>query len=166
MKSKLAVMTLFLSIMSLQSAVAQANPAGPAAASNTPPAPMIRTHFGTVRGVTEGDVSSFKGIPFAAAPVGEYRWRPPQPLAGWQGEKDATKYGADCPQGAFGPGALQLCPRHHRRIASLSTCGNLRMPRRGPNCLSWYGSSAAVSCSGVVPHRAIRECRSPNKASC
>jgi para-nitrobenzyl esterase len=110
MKSKLAVVTLALSIMSLQSAVAQANPAGRAAASNTPVAPTVRTHYGTVRGVTEGDVSSFKGIPFAAAPVGEYRWRPPQPLSPWQGDRDASKYGADCPQGAFGPGAAAMSP--------------------------------------------------------
>jgi para-nitrobenzyl esterase len=67
-------------------------------------APIAGTANGAVRGLAEGAVNEFLGIPYAAPPVGALRWQPPQPAASWSGVRDATQFAPHCPQvaGPFG----------------------------------------------------------------
>jgi len=60
----------------------------------------VKTEQGKVHGKTinDGKVKEFLGLPYAAAPVGDLRWRAPQTAASWKGERDATKFGASCAQ--------------------------------------------------------------------
>jgi para-nitrobenzyl esterase len=60
--------------------------------------PIIRTEAGAVQGFLVNDVAEFLGIPFAAAPTGNLRWRPPQPHAPWTAVLQATSFGSNCPQ--------------------------------------------------------------------
>ena len=57
--------------------------------------PVIKTSAGQIQGATIDDVSIFKGIPYAAPPINEYRWRPPQPVIPWEGVRDALAFGPD-----------------------------------------------------------------------
>jgi para-nitrobenzyl esterase len=59
---------------------------------------IVSIDTGRLQGSIQAGVVSFKGIPFAAAPIGKLRWRPPQPAASWHGVRDATKFGHDCMQ--------------------------------------------------------------------
>ena len=63
----------------------------------------VRTENGVVRGIPAADprITAFKGIPFAAPPVGDLRWRAPQPAADWSGVRDCAR---------FGPISMQATP--------------------------------------------------------
>ncbi|MBA15499.1 MAG: carboxylesterase [Sphingomonas sp.] len=70
--------------------------------------PVVTIENGELRGQIEDGVESWKGIPFAAPPVGRFRWRAPQPMADWQGVRDATAYASDCMQEPFPSDAAPL----------------------------------------------------------
>jgi para-nitrobenzyl esterase len=62
------------------------------------PSPTVQTADGPVTGAVTDTISTFLGIPYAAPPVGELRWKPPQPRAPWTTPLDATTFGTLCPQ--------------------------------------------------------------------
>ncbi|CAN5424510.1 carboxylesterase family protein [soil metagenome] len=57
---------------------------------------------GTIRGEAQGEGAVFRGVPFAAPPVGNRRWKPPGPVAPWAGVREATASGAPCLQRSYG----------------------------------------------------------------
>jgi para-nitrobenzyl esterase len=58
----------------------------------------VRTDKGHVSGIETATVKQYLGIPYASPPVGDLRWRPPQPAARWQGVLRATQFANHCPQ--------------------------------------------------------------------
>lgn len=74
-----------------------------ALAVDPPSAAVVRTEGGAVRGVIEHGVAAYKGIPYAAAPIGGLRWRAPQAVEPWIGVKNADRLAPDCMQAPLGP---------------------------------------------------------------
>jgi para-nitrobenzyl esterase len=62
-------------------------------------ADQVRTKEGLVEGLTDAGVRVFRGIPYAAPPVGDRRWQAPQPAAAWKGVRKAIEFGPRCVQG-------------------------------------------------------------------
>ncbi len=62
----------------------------------------VRTDAGLIQGLEEAGLQVFKGVPFAAPPVGPLRWRPPERMQAWPGVRRADRFPPECPQvGAY-----------------------------------------------------------------
>ena len=112
----------------------------------------VKTENGWVRGLPAADprITAYKGIPFAAPPVGENRWRAPQPCPDWEGELFAAEF-APIPMQAncAGDPAKDIYAREWHvdpELAMSEDCLYLnigRLPTAVRTCLSTYGISAA-----------------------
>jgi para-nitrobenzyl esterase len=60
----------------------------------------VKTPAGVLRGAEQDGMRSFLGVPYARPPIGELRWRAPQPLPAWAGSRDALTFGPECMQGS------------------------------------------------------------------
>jgi para-nitrobenzyl esterase len=68
------------------------------AASSSTAGPIVRVEGGAVRGAAVSGAYEFLGLPYAAPPTGNLRWRPPRPPVAWDGVRDATQFAPSCPQ--------------------------------------------------------------------
>ena len=86
--------------------------------------PEVTTESGPIRGERIGKTNVFKGIPYATQPVGDRRWRPPEPPAEWDGTLEATEYGPECVQSG---GLSAIIGGGSTRISGSEECLNLNV---------------------------------------
>lgn len=114
--------------------------------------PVLDTPQGRLIGERVGGVSSFKGIPFAAPPTGDRRWRAPEPPTGWTGERDATGFAPDCIQAPYPANSFFYRPA---RVSS-EDCLYLNVwtgADAGANApvMVWIHGGALTRGSGAIP---------------
>jgi para-nitrobenzyl esterase len=111
---------------------------------------VIRITGGVLRGAANGGVHRFLGVPFAQAPAGPLRWRPPIPVTPWSGERDATAYGPVNQQPAL-TGSFRALSPDPARIGD--DCLNLNVWTADPGAtglpvLVWIHGGAFYAGSG------------------
>ena len=116
----------------------------PDVAKTTP----VRIQSGELVGQQQSDVRIFRGIPYAAAPVGELRWRSPKSFGTWTGIREATQFGAQALQGeTFGPRSAQSDDCLFLNVWTPNNAdANSKLP-----VLVWFHGGAFIQGSGAQP---------------
>jgi para-nitrobenzyl esterase len=119
-------------------------------------APVVETPAGSLEGLAQGATEAFLGVPYAAAPVGDLRWRAPQAARPWRGVRHATAFGASCmqqwPMGTFGPYTAEFVDTP--AVAEDCLFLNIWKPAQADRPLPvfvWVHGGAFLGGSGAVP---------------
>jgi para-nitrobenzyl esterase len=115
-------------------------------------APVVRTESGELSGLGGQGVTAFLGVPYAAAPFGANRMRPPQPAPAWDGVRQATEYGPTVPKGDYPPQYQTLFPEV---VVPGEECLNLNVWTPDPGAtglpvLVWIHGGSFMNGSGSV----------------
>lgn len=112
----------------------------------------VKVDGGLVSGTSSNGVFAFKGIPFAAPPVGELRWKPPQPVVAWSGVKKADATGPRCEQTPYATTSVFFEPAEktsedclYLNVWTAAKAGDQRP------VMVWIYGGALVRGSGAVP---------------
>jgi para-nitrobenzyl esterase len=119
-------------------------------------APVVAVEAGRAAGEAKGDIRIFRGLPYAAPPVGDLRWRPPQRHAMWSGVRDATRFGPACPQ-ARGTGSLDITRYGGAPEPTSEDCLTLNVwapARPAPHApvMVWFHGGSGRMGSGALPY--------------
>lgn len=118
--------------------------------------PLVHVDNGALRGVEQGGVSAFLGVPYAAPPTGARRWRVPELAPHWDGVRDAGQFGADCMQtltpGGFGPWTPEyMAPGPVSEDCLFLNIWTSSPSARGLPVLVWIHGGGFMSGSGAAP---------------
>lgn len=113
------------------------------------PRPIIEIKDGKLQGVERNGMVMFKNIPYAAPPIGDLRWRPPQPVQSWSGVRDASRYGSACMQPLLDGFTNELVPGSEDCLQL-----NVYAPKGAKNrpVMMWMHGGALFLGSGVEPY--------------